>query len=78
MCFVITRVIQKRDIRYVVYCKSQVQKPLEEYKGHFFKPLTHFPPMFRFYTPWKHQKTRGFLIMFPWGIEVDFHWLKMG
>ena len=22
--------------------------------------LTHFRPMFTFYTPWKHQKTRGF------------------
>ena len=32
--------------------------------------------MFHFYTPWKHQKTGGFL-MFPGGIAVE-HWLKMG
>ena len=31
--------------------------------------------MFYFYTPWKHQKTGGFL-MFSGGIEVE-HWLKM-
>ena len=36
--------------------------------------LTHFKPMFHFYTPWK-QKTGGFL-MFSGGIEVE-HWLKM-
>ena len=29
-----------------------------------------------FYTPWKHQKTGGFL-MFRGGIEVE-DWLKMG
>ena len=23
--------------------------------------LTHFQPMFPFYTPWKHQKNKGFL-----------------
>ena len=28
--------------------------------------LTHFEPMFHFYTPWKHQEG-----------EVE-HWLKMG
>ena len=32
--------------------------------------------MFYFYTPWKHQKTSGFL-MFPRGIDVK-HWLIMG
>ena len=32
--------------------------------------------MFHFYTPWKHQKTSGFL-MFSGGIEVE-QWLKMG
>ena len=31
--------------------------------------------MFHFYTPWKHQKTAGFL-MFPGGIEIE-HLLKM-
>ena len=38
--------------------------------------LTHFQPMFHFYTPRKHQKTSGFL-MFSRAIEVE-HWLKMG
>ena len=37
--------------------------------------LTHFQPMFHFYTPWKHHKIGGFL-MFSGGIEVE-HWLKM-
>ena len=35
--------------------------------------LTHFSPMFYFYTPWKHQKTEGFLT-FSGGIEMA----KMG
>ena len=35
--------------------------------------ITHFQPMFPFYTPWKHQKTSGFL-MFAGGIEVE-DWL---
>ena len=30
--------------------------------------LTHFRPLIYFYTPWKHQKTSGFL-MFPGGVE---------
>ena len=30
--------------------------------------LTHFKPMFHFYTPWKCQKTKGFL-MYSEGIE---------
>ena len=36
--------------------------------------LTHFQPMFHFYTPWKHKT--GFL-MFSGTIEVE-HWLNMG
>ena len=31
--------------------------------------LTHFMPLIFFYTPWKHQKTRGFL--FSGSIEWD-------
>ena len=42
----------------------------------FYHLLTHFQPMLYFNTPWKHQKTGGFL-MFSRGIEVE-HWLKMG
>ena len=32
--------------------------------------LTHFMPRVSFYTPWKQQKTSGFL-MFSGGIERD-------
>ena len=32
--------------------------------------LTHFRRMFPFYTPWKHHKTRAFLI-FSGGKETD-------
>ena len=35
-----------------------------------FVPLTHFQPMFHFYTPRKHQNTRAFQ-MFSGGIEVE-------
>ena len=38
--------------------------------------LTHFWPMFSFYTPWKHQKTSGFLV-FSGGIKWE-HWREMG
>ena len=38
--------------------------------------LTHFKPLFHFYTPWKQQKTSGFQ-MFLGGIEME-RWLKMG
>ena len=38
-------------------------------------PLTHFMPLIVFYTPWKYQETRGFLIIAR-GIERD-QWHKM-
>ena len=41
----------------------------------FFYELTHFSPVPHFYTPWKHQKTFGFLT-FSGGIEM-WHWTKM-
>ena len=41
-----------------------------------FIKLTHFLPLARFYTPWKDQKTKGFL-MFSGGIEKD-QWHEMG
>ena len=37
--------------------------------------LTHFKPMFHVYTPWNHQKTRGFLKS-SGCIEIE-QWLKM-
>ena len=38
--------------------------------------LTHFSPVSHFCTPWKRQKTFGFLT-FSGGIEI-WHWTKMG
>ena len=38
--------------------------------------LTHFMPLISFDTPWKHQKTRGFLIL-SGGIKRD-QWHEMG
>ena len=49
-----------------------VPLPLSENFGMTF--LTHFSPMFHFYTPWIHQKTKGFLT-FSGGIEME-HWAK--
>ena len=42
-----------------------------------FSSLTHFMPLVSFYTPWKHQKTIGFL-MFSAGLERDssMKWVK--
>ena len=37
---------------------------------HYVYYLTHFMSLISFYTPWKHQKTFGFL-MFSWGVERD-------
>ena len=37
---------------------------------HFDSYLIHFNPMFHFYTPWKRQKTKGFL-RFSGGIEME-------
>ena len=42
----------------------------------FSSSLTHFSPMSHFYTPWKRQKTCGFLT-FSGGIEM-WHWTKIG
>ena len=38
--------------------------------------LTHFRQIFPFYTPWKHQKTKGYL-MFSGGIKWEV-WPEMG
>ena len=37
--------------------------------------ITHFRPIFQFYTPWKRQKTLGFPT-FLVGIEME-HWAKI-
>ena len=40
--------------------------------GWYCEKLTHFQPVFRFYTPWKHEKTGGFLMFSGGGgIEVE-------
>ena len=42
--------------------KEKMQESfLENTFGAFF--LTHFQPMFSFYSPWKHHKTKGFLVI---------------
>ena len=38
--------------------------------------LNYFWPMFPFYTPWKHQKIKGFLV-FSGGIKWE-HWSEIG
>ena len=38
--------------------------------------LTHYCPVFLFYTPRKHQKTVGFM-MFTEGTKME-HWAVMG
>ena len=43
--------------------------------GPWLKCLTHSNPLIFSYTPWKHQKTSGFL-MFSGSIETK-HWRKM-
>ena len=52
-----------RSSRLEVFCKYAV-----------LKHLTYFSPMSHFYTPWKSQKTIGFLT-FSEGIEM-WHWTK--
>ena len=47
------------------------------YENNYFIWLTYFKPMLHFSTPWKRQKTRGFL-MFSGSIEMksDLKWVK--
>ena len=55
-----------------VLCRSWWQElPVACYHN-----LTHFSPVSHSYTPWKRQKTKGFL-MFSGGIEM-WHWNKIG
>ena len=42
---------------------------------HVLIKLTYFKTMLHFYTPLKHQKTRGFLFS---GVKEMEHWLKLG
>ena len=48
-------------------------------RAHWSTPemyLTHFSPIFHFYTPWKRQKTFDF-VTYSGGIGME-HWTKMG
>ena len=42
----------------------------------FVSYLTYFWPMLLFYTPWKHQKTKGENHCFKGGIQWE-HWPEM-
>ena len=48
--------------------------PLEKRSGSYSN-ITHFQPIFHSYTPWKHQKISGFLMVS--GGTDEKHWLKM-
>ena len=71
--FILTSFIQNvnvgfyNKIAFSYYCKIAQNTKFMRYAG---KVLTHFMPVISFYTPWKHQKTSGFL-MFLGGIERD-------
>ena len=58
---------------------TTVATTCEEYKDVLIDAidkLTHFSPVPHFYTPWKRQKTFGFLT-FSGGLEM-WRWTKMG
>ena len=48
--------------------------PLEKRSGSYSN-ITHFQLIFHSYTPWKHQKISGFLMVS--GGTDEKHWLKM-
>ena len=59
-----TRKLEKYCCRWLLYfCPSEIYS------------LTHFSPVSHFYTPWKRQRTFGFLT-FSGGIEM-WRWTKM-
>ena len=67
--------ILKKDISIVLLLsKSATTKHIGTRDGAmeitFFTFLSHLETLVSFYTPWKQQNTRGFL-MFSWGIEKD-------
>ena len=48
--------------------ENTADKPKRALYGNLRCTLTHFMPLVSFYTPWKHQKTSGFFMLFR-GIE---------
>ena len=70
--FNITKIKSCYNVNFSVYfpiCR-QIDRQISK------SALTHFSPMSHIYTPWKRQKTYGFLT-FSEGIEM-WHWTKMG
>ena len=60
-----TRKLEKYCCRWLLYfCPSEIYS------------LTHFSPVSHFYTPWKRQRTFGFLT-FSGGTKME-NWSKMG
>ena len=59
---------EKNCCWHLIYSKRVLGIPFSE-------TLTHFCPVFLFYTPWKSQKTKGFLT-FSGGIEMKHIRLK--
>ena len=55
------------------FIKKRIFREIRKYKS---KGLNNFWPMFPFYNPWKHQKTKDFLV-FSGGIKWE-HWPEMG
>ena len=51
------------------------KKKVKMFRKGMLVSLSHYMPLFSFYTSWKHQKTRGFL-MFSGGIERE-QWHEM-
>ena len=42
------------------------------------RSLTHFWLIFPFYTPWKHQKSKGFLVFSGvWNGNINQYWIKI-
>ena len=74
----ISSCVLKSSEQYLGYQLAFILKTLHHwfvfYEYRFL--LTHFSPVFQFYTRWKSQKTKGFLT-FSGGIEME-HWAKMG
>ena len=56
------------SINYKKPLKYQLQKSLKNYSV----DLTHFQPMFHLYTPWKQQKTFGFLMFWFSGVFIGY------
>ena len=51
------------------------KKKVKMFRKGILVSLSHYMPLFSFYTSWKHQKTKGFL-MFSGGIERE-QWQEM-